>query len=78
MKQIINAKNSIIMTLANTDDLPELEKIEEECNTYFLFDPQCDNNHSCTIKECITVGDIPYGGKKKIIIFIVFTKMIFL
>ena len=64
MKQIIKAKN-LIMTLANIGDLPELEKIEEECDTYFLFDPQCDSNHSCTIKECITAGDIPCGGKKE-------------
>ena len=60
MEQIKTKK--LVMTLANINDLPELEDIEKECDKYFLFDPQCENNHSCTIKECLTVGDIPIGG----------------
>ena len=55
----------LVMTLANLEDLPELEIIEKECDEYFLFDPPCKENHSCSLKECITVGDIPPGGKKE-------------
>jgi len=55
----------LVMSLAELNDLTELETIEKECNEYFLFDPKCELNHSCTIKECLTVGDIPPGGKKE-------------
>ena len=60
----IKTKN-LTMNLADMSDLPELEKIEKECDKYFLFDPKCEKNHSCTIKECLTVGDIPLNGKKE-------------
>ncbi len=60
----INTKR-LTMTLADMNDLAELESIEKECDGYFLFDPPCEDNHSCTIKECLTVGDIPLGGKKE-------------
>lgn len=63
MKQIKTKR--LIMALADMNDLPELEKIEKECDKYFSFDPKCENNHSCSIKECLTVGDIPPGGKKE-------------
>lgn len=73
MKQIKTKR--LIMALADMNNLPELEKIEKECDKYFSFDPKCENNHSCSIKECLTVGDIPPAEKKKITIFIVFGKM---
>lgn len=60
----INTKR-LTMTLADMNDLAELESIEKECDKYFLFDPPCEDNHSCTIKECLTIGDIPLGGKKE-------------
>lgn len=60
----INTKR-LTMTLADMNDLSELESIEKECDKYFLFDPPCEDNHSCTIKECLTIGDIPLGGKKE-------------
>ena len=63
MDRIITER--LIMTLANLDDLKELEIIEEECDKYFLFDPPCEENHSCSLKECITIGDIPPGGKRE-------------
>lgn len=53
------------MTLAELNDLPGLEIIEKECTEYFSFDPKCELNHSCTIRECLTAGDIPPGGKKE-------------
>ena len=55
----------LILTLGRIEDLAELEPIEKECEDYFSFDPKCEENHSCTIKECITVGDIPIGGKRE-------------
>jgi ribosomal protein S18 acetylase RimI-like enzyme len=54
-----------VLTLGRIQDLTELESIEKECEEYFSFDPQCEENHSCSIKDCITVGDIPVGGKKE-------------
>jgi ribosomal protein S18 acetylase RimI-like enzyme len=53
------------MTLGEIHDLAELEPIEKECERYFSFDPKCKENHSCPIKECLTVGDIPVDGKKE-------------
>ena len=63
MNAIISKR--LAMTLANLNDLPELEIIEKECDEYFSFDPPCEENHSCPIIECITTGDIPPGGKKE-------------
>lgn len=63
MEQIKTKRLTI--TLADMGDLAELESIEKECDEYFLFDPPCEDNHSCTIKECLTTGDIPIGGKKE-------------
>jgi len=57
-------KESLVITLANLGDLPELEIIESECDRYFSFDPPCKENHSRSLKECIEVGDIPFGGKR--------------
>jgi ribosomal protein S18 acetylase RimI-like enzyme len=55
----------LIMDLGRVQDLIDLELIEKECEKYFSFDPQCELNHNCSIKECLTVGDIPVGGKKE-------------
>ena len=55
----------LVMDLGKIQDLDELELIEKECEKYFSFDPQCELNHNCTIKECLTVGDVPVGGKKE-------------
>lgn len=55
----------LVMTLADGKDLAELVHIEKECDSYFLFDPPSDHNHSCTIEECLTIGDIPPDGKKE-------------
>ena len=55
----------LVMDLGRIQDLTELEHIEEECIEYFSFDPQCELNHNRSIKECLTVGDIPVGGKKE-------------
>jgi GNAT superfamily N-acetyltransferase len=63
MDQIITER--VVMTLGKIQDLAELEIIEKECEKYFSFDPKCELNHNCTIKECLTVGDIPVGGKKE-------------
>jgi ribosomal protein S18 acetylase RimI-like enzyme len=63
MEKIVT--NRLVMTLASLSDLPELEIIERECDEYFLFDPPCDENHSCSLKDCITIGDIPEDGKKE-------------
>jgi diamine N-acetyltransferase len=63
MEQFVTKR--LTMTLADINDLPELEDIENECEKYFSFDPKCEGNHSCSIKECLTTGDIPPGGKKE-------------
>jgi ribosomal protein S18 acetylase RimI-like enzyme len=55
----------LIMDLGRIQDLIDLELIEKECEKYFSFDPQCKLNHNCSIKECLTIGDIPVGGKKE-------------
>ena len=55
----------LVMDLGKIQDLTELELIEKECEEYFSFDPQCELNHNCTIKECLTAGDVPVGGKKE-------------
>ena len=57
--------NKLTIELANISDLTELQKIEQECDAYFLFDPPCEDNHSCTIQECLMKGDLPAGGKKE-------------
>ena len=56
----------LVMSLANLDDLPDLEIIEKECDEYFSFDPPRSENYSCPIKDCITIGDIPPEGKREI------------
>jgi len=63
MNQIITER--LVMTSGRIEDLAELEPIEKECEEYFSFDPKCELNHSCTIKECLTAGNIPVGGKKE-------------
>ena len=63
MDKIITER--LVMDLGRIQDLTELELIEKECEEYFSFDPQCELNHNCTIKECLTIGDIPVGGKKE-------------
>ena len=63
MEKIITRRT--VLTKANMNDLIELEFIEKECIEYFKFDPKCEENHSLTIKECLTKGDIPPGGKKE-------------
>ena len=50
-----------ICSPAGISDLPELIKIEEECDRYFAFDPQCELNHDCSLEDCIIKGDIPAG-----------------
>ncbi|MCL2158119.1 MAG: GNAT family N-acetyltransferase [Oscillospiraceae bacterium] len=63
MKQILTKR--LVMSLANLNDLPDLEIIEKECDEYFKFDPPSPENHSCPIKDCITIGDIPPNGKRE-------------
>jgi GNAT superfamily N-acetyltransferase len=53
------------MTLATLDDLPELEPIDKECDENFTYDPECELNHDLSLKECLTIGDLPPGGKKE-------------
>jgi ribosomal protein S18 acetylase RimI-like enzyme len=55
----------LVISLGKVQDITELEMIEKECEKYFSFDPQCELNHNKTIKECLTVRDIPTGGKKE-------------
>ena len=55
----------ITLTPATMDDLPALEPIDKECDAYFLFDPTCEENHSCPLAECLTVGDLPPGGVRE-------------
>jgi hypothetical protein len=61
------------VTLANLDDLVELETIEKECIEYFSFDPKCEENHTLSIKECLTNGDIPPDGKKENYYFLLYS-----
>ena len=63
MDKIITER--LVMDLGRIQDLTGLESIEKECEKYFSFDPQCELNHNCKIKECLTVGDYPMGGKKE-------------
>ena len=63
MEKIIT--NNFIILQADISDLEEFKQIEEECNQYFSFDPQCEDNHSVPIKECLTTGDLPPGGTKE-------------
>jgi hypothetical protein len=67
MKGIMDQIKTIrlIMDIGKIQDITELEPIEKECEKYFSFDPQCELNHNCSIKECLTVGDIPCGEKKE-------------
>jgi len=55
----------LLLTLADINDLPALERIEKECDDYFDFDPACENNHNCPLNECLTMGDIPPGVDKE-------------
>jgi len=50
---------------ADLSDLAALEKIDAECDEYFSFDPPCETNHSCPLKECIVNGDLPPGGRRE-------------
>ena len=51
----------ITLALADVKDLPALEEIERECDSYFLFDPPCASEHNRSIKECLAIGDIIPG-----------------
>lgn len=55
----------LLLSLATIDDLALLQPIEKECDAYFSFDPPSPENHSCSIEECITAGDLPPGGKRE-------------
>ena len=50
-----------LLSLANLDDLPELEKIEKECDEYFQFDPPSAAEHNRSLRECLIMGDIIPG-----------------
>ena len=56
----IKTKN-LKMTLAVMENLSDLEDIEKECNSYFIFDPPCASEHNRSIKDCLTIGDIIPG-----------------
>jgi ribosomal protein S18 acetylase RimI-like enzyme len=59
MEQIITKR--FTMTIANKNNLPELEEIEKECDNYFTFDPPCASEHNRSIRECLAIGDIIPG-----------------
>ena len=50
-----------LLSLANLNDLPELEKIEKDCDKYFLFDPPSAAEHNHSLRECLIMGDIVPG-----------------
>jgi ribosomal protein S18 acetylase RimI-like enzyme len=60
----IETKRLVILS-ADISDLEDLRQLEKECDLYFAFDPQCENNHSASIQDCLTVGDLPPGGTKE-------------
>ena len=41
----------LLLTLANMGDLPALEKIEQECNEYFRFDPPNAAEYNRPLRE---------------------------
>ena len=51
----------LLLTLANNENLPALEEIEKECDSYFVFDPPCASEHNRPLKDCLTMGDIIPG-----------------
>ena len=51
----------LLLTLANMGDLPALEKIEQECNEYFRFDPLNTAEYNRPLRECLAIGDIIPG-----------------
>jgi GNAT superfamily N-acetyltransferase len=55
----------LTLTLADITDLPVLAEIDKECDKYFAFDPPCEDNHNCTLEECLSTGDIPTGIHKE-------------
>ena len=63
MNEIVTER--LKLNIAKIQELEELEIIEKECIQYFSFDPQCNENHTLSIKECVLNGDIPEGGKKE-------------
>ena len=59
MKQIKTKR--LLLTLATSSDLPELEEIEEECDEYFKFDPPSGAEHNRSLRECLIMGDMIPG-----------------
>ena len=49
------------MTLAEINDLPELEEIEKECDEYFVFDPPYAGDYNRSLRECLKIGDMIPG-----------------
>ena len=47
----------LLLSLADTKDLPALEVIEKECEEYFLFDPPSAAEHNRSLRECLLSGD---------------------
>ena len=57
--------DTLLINLANLSDLEELEILEKACIEYFSFDPPSENNHSASIRQCLTEGDLPPRGTKE-------------
>ena len=54
------------MSIADANDLPELEAIEKECAEYFKFDPPKASEHNRSLRECLISGDMIPGVPQEI------------